>query len=162
MAASEIILGLDLGQASDFSALCLLQKVSGDVDGDNASKDADEITRWVREQHAKRATATAAKPATYGCRGLRRWALGTSYVCIADDVGRLIGERKLSGCDLVIDGTGVGRAVVDLFRDAKLPVKIHPVVITAGVSESQHGIYHHVAKVNLIGVVQRLLQERRL
>lgn len=69
---------------------------------------------------------------------------------------------------LVIDGTGVGAAVVDMFRErVRLDVPhasehVHSVHITGGVNESRDGNNWNVPKRNLVGVVQVLLQGRRL
>jgi len=69
----------------------------------------------------------------------------------------------LQDAPLVVDGTGVGRAVVDMFRAAALKTSIRPIVITGGtaVSRGEDGTTH-VAKKELVGVLQVLLQARRL
>jgi hypothetical protein len=126
------ILGLDLGQAADFSALAILEQ-----------------TKQVKANR-------------YGCRGLKRWPLGTSYPAIVAEVAKLVEKLPLKDAKLVIDGSGVGRPVVDMFTKAHLSASIEPVIITAGQSESQADRYHHVAKVILVSSVQVLLQERRL
>jgi hypothetical protein len=132
--AVQYALGLDLGQAHDPSALALL------------------------EQSRPAPTAEA----SYACRHLHRWQLGTPYPQIVKDVATIAG--RLPYCTLAVDGTGCGRAVVDLFWQAALAnVSIVPVLITAGhaVSQDEHG-YWHVAKTQLVSVVQVLLQARRL
>jgi hypothetical protein len=62
---------------------------------------------------------------------------------------------------LVLDLTGVGRPVADLFNSEGLrPVKVN---ITAGSAEtiSDRGV-HHVAKLLLVSTVQTLLHDGRL
>jgi hypothetical protein len=125
---------LDLGQAADFSALAVLERAPGQ------------------------------SPAQYACRHLQRWPLGTSYPAIVDDVVQLTAAAPLAGCTLAVDGTGCGRAVVDLFRRAPgRQGTLTPVLITAGhdVRQAEDG-YLHVAKVQLVSTLQVLLQSRRL
>lgn len=129
------ILGLDLGQAQDPSALAVLEQ----------SRPAPEAE------------------ASYAIRELRRWPLGTPYPVIVSEVTQLASTPPLPGCELVIDGTGCGRAVVDLFRASTIPASVRPVLITAGhaVSTDENG-YIHVAKVQLVSVMQVLFGTRRL
>lgn len=132
--AKQYALGLDLGQAHDPSALALLEQTRPALPAE----------------------------ASYACRHLHRWQLGTPYPQIVKDVAAIAG--RLPYCTLAIDGTGCGRAVVDLFWQAALAnVSIAPVLITAGhaVSQDEFG-YWHVAKTHLVSVVQVLLQSRRL
>jgi hypothetical protein len=131
-------LGLDLGQAADFSALAVLEK----------SEDEQRVRR-------------------YRCRALKQWPLHTSYLEIIDDIERAILKPPLqvdSGerLSLVIDTGGPGRPVVDMIRARKMPAKIIPVTITGGATESYTDGYWNVAKIILIGHLQVLLQSRRL
>src|SRR5262249_25572485 len=76
----------------------------------------------------------------------------------------LTAARPLAEGTLAIDGTGCGRAVVDLFRQhPRLQVSCRPILITAGqaVSQDEHG-YLHVAKVQLVSTLRVLTQSRRL
>jgi hypothetical protein len=61
-------------------------------------------------------------------------------------------------CALVVDATGVGRAVVDMFG-ALVTARI---TIHGGVAVTIEGREYHVPKRDLIGAVQVLLQEQRL
>jgi hypothetical protein len=88
--------------------------------------------------------------------------LGTPYPAIVKDVQALMERPPLPGCRLVVDATGVGRAVVDLFRGAKLPALLVPVTITSGRAEVWQRDGYHVAKVHLVGVMQALLGQGRL
>ena len=60
---------------------------------------------------------------------IRRWSLGTPYPQIVADVEQLRLLPALTDAHLVIDGTGVGRGVVDMFR-AGGARRIVPVLIT--------------------------------
>jgi hypothetical protein len=94
----------------------------------------------------------------FAVRHLHRWPLGTSYPAIVADVRTLFAAPPLKGTALAVDQTGVGRAVVDLFRAAGITATLQPFTITHG--ESGHG--STVAKKNLVGAVQVPLQDRRL
>ncbi|GEM_PF-411383 len=94
--SNRVVVGLDLGQASDYSALVLLEVHPG------------------HEGAVQR----------YSVGFIHRWQLGSSYVTIAHDAARLVqglGERGR----LVVDATGVGAGVVDMLRAARLaPVAV--------------------------------------
>jgi hypothetical protein len=124
--------GLDLGQISDLSAGVILE----------AHGEGDERT--------------------YDARYIEQFKLGTSYpmmvraVCATLDRGPLAGD-----CTLVIDHTGVGRPVFDMFTEAGLQAV--GITITGGVGwhrETPH--QWHVAKILLVGIVQKFLQSGRL
>jgi hypothetical protein len=130
-------LGLDLGQASDYSALAILE------------------------------TAEASPPRTYSARHLQRWALGTSYVEIAQETAELAEAMALAwrGVDvwLAFDLTGVGRPVWDLLKRECMPhVQLVPIMITGGDTEARDGSVWHVPKRNLVGTTQVTLQTGRL
>ena len=61
----------------------------------------------------------------------------------------------------MIDGTGVGRAVVDMFRKARPRAAIRPITITAGNAVSRDAGWH-VPKKELVSVLRVLLSSRRL
>lgn len=136
----EYFLGLDLGQASDWSALAILERSA----------------RPIAETPQGKGVWSCA------CRGLKRWPLGTPYTAIVDDMAKLVQKPPLRHARLIIDATGVGRPVVDMFVKSRLPVKIVPAMITAGNKESYQDSFYHVAKVVLISTVVVHLQERRL
>ena len=133
---SEItyLAGLDLGQASDYTALAILQRT---------------ITTNPREKF-------------FAVRHLERFPLGTSYPTICDRVVELFDEPPLSNGTLAVDQTGVGRAVVDLIRRARLQAVIRPITITAGHAVVPDDAGWHIPKKELVSVLQVLLQSRRL
>jgi hypothetical protein len=131
--------GLDLGQSHDFTALAVVERPA--PDGGKAAQ----------------------RPPVYAVRHLERFELGTSYVAVARAVARRLEAEALKGCTLAIDATGVGRAVYDIFKEARLPARLHGVQITAGSAIGVgDGGFVHIAKLQLASVVQRLLQTRRL
>jgi len=133
---SEIthLAGLDLGQASDYTALAILQRT---------------ITTNPREKF-------------FAVRHLERFPLGTSYPTICDRVVDLFDEPPLSNGTLAVDQTGVGRAVVDLIRRARPQAIIRPITITAGHAVVPDDAGWHIPKKELVSVLQVLLQSRRL
>ncbi len=143
---STFILGLDLGQANDFTALAVLEKAWPEDEGMETSR--------------------------YDVRHLERMPLGTPYPGMVARVGERV--RALadlgSGPTLVVDQTGVGRPVVDLLRAASLPCRLVPVTITAGqaVTQVEEPVGRttqagfHVPKRDLVGTLAILLQSARL
>lgn len=77
-------------------------------------------------------------------------------------VARLLEDPVLAGAEtaLVVDATGVGRPVVDMFDRAKLdPIAI---TITGGDTMTRDGGSFRVPKRDLVGVVAVLLQTERI
>lgn len=137
-AANNFIVGLDLGQARDPTALAVIEKVEW----------PHESERRVRH---------------YVCGASRRWQLNTHYTQIVDDVAEIMNQPRLEGAPLVIDGSGVGRPVVDMFRLARMRASIRPVQITAGNKEKTDDLgYRHVAKTILVGTLISLMESRRI
>jgi hypothetical protein len=150
--ATDLIMGLDLGQAADHSALAILSESPVlESDGRIATDHRGGILF------------------RFDCVHLERFPLGTDYPAIIGRVEELVRSPRLQPRPrLVIDATGAGRPVVDLFLNAKLPVEIAPLTITAGseVREARWNVTttraYWVPKIELVSTVQALLQTRRL
>lgn len=147
-------LGLDLGQAKDYTALVIL------------------------ERHGE------GQEANFHARHLQRYALGTSYPAIVGDVIEKLARAPLAGLDLnlAVDETGVGSPVVDLFRQAlkrsallapsmlgeqlrqspRGNVHLKPIHITGGATINHDRGVTYVPKRDLVSVVQVALQTDRL
>jgi hypothetical protein len=137
-AKESVVFGLDLGQVSDFTALA--------VDQVTEVPDANRAGRVVR---------------LHAIRHMHRWHLGTAYPSIVAEVKNLL--TRAPGSSLALDATGVGRAVVDLFRAAQLPpAHLVPITITGGNEATRVDRGWHVPKKDLVGSVQAALQARRL
>jgi hypothetical protein len=92
-------------------------------------------------------------------RHVERLPLGMTYPAIVDRLVQVARSRELAGkCHLTVDGTGVGRPVVDLLRDARPGCGMTAVTITGGDRESTDGGYVRVPKRDLITGLQLLLQ----
>lgn len=159
----SIYLGLDLGQSADYSALAVLEEpvycppAGGWVSGAQLTPDQRNQYEQGMWYHWKQ--AAPGKPPLW-LRQLHRYPLRTPYPAVVDDVIRRLGGKDARRSDvmLVVDGTGVGAAVVDMFRFAELPCEMFSVIITGGVKVDNN----HVPKRDLIGAVQALLHAGRL
>jgi hypothetical protein len=104
---------------------------------------------------------------TLGVRQLERVALGTPYPLVVDRVREIVQSDGVQGeCVVVADATGVGDAVVDLLRRARLGCEICAVTITGGEGSRAHGWPGgggwNVPKQDLIGAVQVALEKGEL
>lgn len=143
MSQPEFIVGLDLGAMGDYSASAIVER-------------PESAPPLLPDQHGP------PRLDAYQVRSLHRWKLGTPYPQIVREVCGWLETPQLAGAVLVVDQTGVGRPIVDLFREAKVK-QLLGVVITAGHSPARgaDGSWH-VPKRLLISVMQSLLGHRRL
>lgn len=145
----RIAIGLDLGQTTDYSALSVIM----------------ERTTATGEGGKVRALPEP----TYDVPWLQRWDLGTPYPAIvAETVARaraLLKRFPGALVYLVVDGTGVGRPVVDMLAAALglMPVELVAIVITGG-NAATFGLRDdgaqewHIPKRDLVGAMQVLFQ----
>src|SRR5215469_1189696 len=103
---------------------------------------------------------TPLPPPIFQVGHLERLPLGTAYPAIVAHVGRLM--TKLPGRpELVIDYTGVGRPVFDMFVYSGIsPVGV--VITSGGAVETHHRMTWSVPKLTLVSRLQALLHEGRL
>lgn len=141
------VVGLDLGQVKDPSALAVLKR----------QRIADPLRPTEPNKPAKMVSA-------YDVVALKRWPLGTSYPAIVDAMQAMMAKPPLAGSLLAVDGTGVGKAVIDSLVAAKINARVHEIQITSGQTPppAQVGRAWHVPKKELVSVMQVLLQGRRL
>jgi hypothetical protein len=126
----EYFVGLDLGQAQDYTAIALLERPHADEDA----------------------------PLIYKLRHLERPKLGTPYPAVVERVQEIV--SKLENVVLIVDATGCGAPVVDLFKQADLnPIAVQ---IHGGDTATHEGNNWRVPKRDLVGVLQILLQTGRL
>ncbi|MRR31318.1 hypothetical protein EG834_13580 [bacterium] len=127
---TDFYVGLDLGQASDYTALSVLERIKPEGE------------------------------AHYHIRHLER-VRGVPYPAIVDKVAAMLHNPSLEGkAVLVADATGVGVAVIDLFRQAGLkPVAVS---IHGGDRTTHEGDSWRTPKRDLVGVLQVLFQSGRL
>jgi hypothetical protein len=135
--------GLDLGQAQDYTALSVLE--------------AHPTIKKYRASDYDPIREIPSLPLSFNVRHLQRYALGTSYPVIVEDVSQKV--RQLEETVLAIDHTGVGRPVFDLFER----VGLRPLGITITGSDTVHGEGRQwrVPKRDLVGILQVAVQAGR-
>ena len=128
--------GLDLGQAHDYTALVAVERTG---------------PRGHR---------------CYEAKAVERLPLGLRYPLVVAEVRPLLDHLQRfvprPAVTLVLDYTGVGRAVCDLFVAADLGVPLCPITITGGDTITPDGDGWRVPKRELASIVQVLLQTSRL
>ena len=177
---------MDLGQATDYSALCVIEEASlwcgPEVDFAGWGvfvppelEDAGWVSPSLLSPRSAQGVATINRelgrpphPPLY-LRHLERYELGTPYPEVIARVIRLLTRHPirshLESTRLIVDATGVGRPVVDSFRAQG----VHPVsvLIHGGDSVTAEApgpeiLNLRVPKRDLVAAVQTTLQSRRL
>jgi hypothetical protein len=123
------LVGLDLGQASDPTALVAV------------------------------ACTGQGPSAQYAVRHLERW-LGVPYPDQVQRVRALLATPALAGATFLLDRTGVGRGVYDMFQTTGL----HPIGVSVhgGDTVTHEGRAYRVPKRDLVFAAVAVLQQRRL
>jgi hypothetical protein len=135
------VMGIDLGQSHDPTAIAVV-----------------EVERRVRCSYGgwNYGIQQRAEGAEYRVRHLERLPLRMAYPMQVAHVAGLLRAPELRGCEVVIDETGVGRPVADLFEEGGL--RPHRVTITAGMEETRAGERTwRVAKILLVSRLQAVL-----
>lgn len=161
------LLGVDLGQAQDYTAITVLEREQ--VDTGKRRDRPDLMNMSISYSWGIPRTKSIPMPSEpviqnfYAARHLERLPIGTPYPAQVARVKALYDHLKAetkTTPHLVVDQTGVGRPVVDMLRAAELrPVAIF---ITGGDAVSREGRDYRVPKRDLVSVVQVLLQSERL
>jgi hypothetical protein len=141
---------VDLGQSHDPTAVSITEhsitgtqewKIGTTVDGRKKS------TEQARER--------------FDVRFLQRYPLGTPYPTIVNNVQGLLSREPLQDATLLIDESGVGRAVGDMWEAAGLwPIRI-TIVGGIGATRVKHRTWH-VSKTELISSVDAKLNSGEL
>lgn len=155
------ILGVDLGQAQDFTALCVLERTQ--IDTGRIEVEHGPVSYSSYGGFHVQRTETPVCENHYAARHLERLPIGTPYPVQVARVKALHDRLKAQEGTpplLVVDQTGVGRPVTDMLRAAEL--KPIAVTITGGDSVSRDGLDYRVPKRDLVSAVQVLLQAERL
>ncbi|MBY0508666.1 MAG: hypothetical protein K2P94_00810 [Rhodospirillaceae bacterium] len=136
--------GVDLGQTTDPTAIAVIER-----------------------EHIPGGTLRGSPPTpsrtAYILRHLERLKLGTPYPAQVAYVGSLLARPPLSnteGTELIIDKTGVGRAVFDMFAAAGFKPK--GCTITGGENETWSMGDYRVAKLQLVSRLQAMLHSGEL
>jgi len=138
--AEEYFVGVDLGQARDYTAIAIVQRVTQRV-----LTDEEEVHTTIQ----------------YHLRHLERVELGTRYPAIIARVLDLLSRSPLSEeSPLVVDRTGVGAAVVDMFTAAGADPQA--ITIHGGDTVVRERRHHRVPKRDLVGTLIAIHQSGRL
>ena len=162
---ARFIIGIDLGQTNDFTAVTVLEQ---------HLHETGRFTQQVRHRTAvwqggkrisgpgRRVTEKSVMEARYELRYLERFPLGTPYPKQVEQIQTLYRRLKEEGNELevVVDQTGVGRPVLDMLRAAGLDITA--VTITGGNKVSRDGRDYRTPKRDLVSTAQVLLQTERL
>jgi hypothetical protein len=148
---SNFLVGVDLGQSSDPTAIAVLEHRKGVMDSGSDY-----------ERHIGGTTKLQTPAEFVDVRHLERLPLGLSYPAVVQHVANLLARPPLRadenqrGAQLILDQTGVGAAVGDIFADAGMkPLRV---TITAGNETKWAGLDRwHVAKTILISNVDAML-----
>jgi hypothetical protein len=151
------VVGLDLGQAADYTALAI-----GEI--------RPEWRRVAIPENAAlglRREVTHQRSFALAVRHLQRFPLRTPYPDQVAGVASVVARtRELGPTLLVVDHTGVGRAVVDLVRAAGLAVPLWPVTIaTSAMGQARRDAATGewtVPKKDLVGALISLAHGGRL
>jgi hypothetical protein len=145
---TRYFMGVDLGQANDPTAIAVIRPV--------------RYLLWTGVELPKSNQAwPEERPSVFQCGYLERVPLGVTYPAVVNHVASLLMRPIWNGkIDLIVDATGVGAPVVDLFKAAGITHSA--VTITGGNSESRDGHRFSVPKMTLISQLQALLHEGRL
>lgn len=142
----EWIVGLDIGQSVDPSAVCALnyRVVPGE--------------EWVPNHTAR--TVRQSKTERFLVRHLERLPLGMPYPEQVQHVTNLLSRDPLRGATFALDFTGCGRPVGDMFARAGLrPMYI---LITAGNEIGRHGSQWNVPKQMLVSGLEARMHSGEL
>jgi hypothetical protein len=124
---NDFVVGVDLGQVNDYTAIAVLERL---VDG------------------------------VYHVRYLDR-ILDTPYPEVVTRLEQVARGLPFAPA-IAVDATGVGRPVVDMLREAKLPGDLYAITITSGGTARSEGSDRWVPKREIASTIAVLLQKNRL
>lgn len=140
----EVIIGVDLGQRRDYTALVAVEVV--------------ELVERVEPAWLR----PPVRQVQYWVRHGERLPLGSPFREAVRRVRELVGEAKLLPVTVVVDGTGVGAPVVEEMQRADVGARVVGAMITSGERARMEGGWVWVPKVDLVGAVGVLLEQGRL
>lgn len=143
---SNITLGVDLGQTSDFTAVIVAERVQ------------------MMQPIYDNVIVTYKAIDVFHIGTLYRWPLNTPYFQIVKDVREILYDSGHPEAHLALDATGVGQDIAKLFWEARIAGKLGKrfpsnYKITGGSgADLQRNGYTMVGKIELVGVMQRYQQ----
>jgi terminase large subunit-like protein len=151
---SSYVVGMDCGQVSDPSAVAVLRVEGG---GKYDLVHIDRLPLGMGYPNQVRTVVSLLERVDQ--RGRRE-----QIAAILANTTRLSGDPipRPPRTPLVIDGTGVGRAVADQFREAGLGPRLTTISITAGGTVAAVGASLGVPKRDMVATLQVVFQSKRL
>ena len=154
----SFVIGVELGQVSDVTAIAVVESLTLPF------LRTEEIRerRWVSlrpvYQGPDGKEVREHPPVNFALRHLERVPAGVSYPEIVSRVQSLHGQLRKPVT--VLDGTGVGTAAVELFRQSGFYASVFTLI--AGDQVTQDGSNYRIPKRDVISSTQVLLQTGRL
>ena len=157
---AAFIIGLSIGTSQTTTALCVLEQRGRDT-GEKETYGLPGPANW-NDQPTIPAPTRAVYEHSYAVRHLERLGAGTPYPEQVSQTRELVNRLKERNgrVSLVLDQTGVGRPVTELFRTAKLEPSA--ATVTGGDTVSREGNEYRIPKRDLVSTAQVLLQAKRL
>ncbi len=157
----EVIIGADIGQQHDPTAVCVAEVVK------SPARTGWAMPKGERVVEPRDILPVIRTETSYTIRYLERLPLGTPYPQVAERLAVIVGNLKAMGPTsllLRVDATGVGRPVVDLLcqHPGLRGVSIVAVTITSGDKWEPGGREATLGKAYLVSRLQALLQTGRL
>jgi hypothetical protein len=146
----DTFVGCDLGQLVDFTAAVVVRRSLSIGGTGRIERDSQGRPHY-----------------RFDLSAIRRYPLGTTYTSIIAHLAEQLKRPELGPRPkLVLDGTGVGVAVVEMFRSAlkDLPrVEVYNITITSGRAVTPITRFDiHCAKLQLCGAIRAALESGRL
>lgn len=147
------IISADLGQANDYTAISILQKiikgpgVLGKPPRHAPTFSFGDDRKPAGEEH-------------FHLRHLERLPRGTDYTMAINRLLELYRSEQLEGYNkaVVIDYTGVGRPVYDVMKQCGFDKSLNAISITGGNDPTYHAAHVNVPKRDLVTNLQVMLQ----
>jgi hypothetical protein len=142
---NDWVVSVDLGKTQDYTAIS-----------------CTEVVRSATGKTKRRANGQIVEEykAEYHVRHIERPPLRTTYHDICGRVVALLSRPELAKAHLIVDATGIGAPVVEIFREAGLsPIEV---VITPGHDVKYTDVGYNVPKKDLAGVLQKLIPSGKL
>ncbi|HEV2070574.1 MAG TPA: hypothetical protein VGR26_12340 [Acidimicrobiales bacterium] len=156
----NLSMGVDLGKVRDPSAIVVVEGVWHRISQGGHPVEVEAYNQdrghFTLESYSG---DTARLEAHYHVRHISRLELGTPYPVVVDTVIDI--AQALGVYEGLVDATGIGGPVMDLFDEARrergrYPSRLQGIVLTGGERSSPGNI----AKVDLVGAIQRRLSTK--
>ncbi len=167
---ANFIVGVDLGQVNDYTAIAVVERVLPPLparttpspppvfSGGGELNFSGEPMQGVGIVYPPPADT---RVASYHLRHLERPVLGTKYTVVVARVKELLSTPPLTPqTPLVIDATGVGRGIFDMFGQAGMTP--WGITITGGDQMTREGRAARVPKKDLVGALLAAFHGERL